>query len=197
MQERSIRAGFFVLCLTPFLLLLYAALTNGLGPDPAEQIMHVTGEWSLRCLALTLLATPLRVWTGSSLPLKLRRMVGLYAFFYACMHLITFLQFFTGWSVDALLEEIVERPYISAGFFAWLIMLPLMLTSTRKIQRWMGRRWVKLHQLVYVAAIFACAHLLWQARSDIGEALVYSAVFLLLLAWRVRRRYLSQPGQAR
>jgi methionine sulfoxide reductase heme-binding subunit len=188
MQERSIRGVLFVLFLIPFLWVFYGAVTGGLGPDPAEQIMHVTGEWSLRLLILTLLASPLRSWTGSSLPLKLRRMMGLYAFFYACVHFMTFLQFFTGWSAALLLEEIVERPYVTAGFVAWLMMLPLALTSTRKMQRRMGRGWAKLHRLVYVAAIGSSVHLLWQARSDIGEALIYGVVFAGLLAWRVHRR---------
>ncbi|MEM9257606.1 MAG: protein-methionine-sulfoxide reductase heme-binding subunit MsrQ [Pseudomonadota bacterium] len=186
-MERPLRVTVFVLCLVPFAWLLYAATAGGLGPDPAEAIMHDTGEWSLRLLALTLLISPLRSWTGWPV-LKLRRMLGLYAFFYACVHFLAFLQFFTGWTLPRLLQELAERPYITMGFLAWLLMLPLAITSTRGMQRRLKRNWARLHQLVYPAAVFACLHLFWQARSDIGQALVYIGVFAVLLAWRVHRR---------
>ena len=193
-MERAARVGLFVACLMPFAWLVYAASTGGLGPDPAEAVMHVTGEWSLRLLALCLLMTPLRRWTGHGLPLKVRRMLGLYAFFYASVHLVAFMQLFIGWTGERLLEELAERPYIAVGFSAWLLMLPLALTSTRAMQRRLSRNWVRLHRLVYPAAIFACLHLLWQARSDIGEALFYALVFALLLGWRLRHR--AGPGVA-
>lgn len=188
-MERFIRIVVFFLCLLPFAWLLYAAGSGKLGADPAETLMLETGEWALRILALTLLASPLRAWTGSTLPLKLRRMLGLYSFFYACVHFMAFLQFYIGWTAAALLEELVERPYVLAGFAAWLLMLPLAVTSSRAMQRRLRSRWVQLHRLVYAAAIAACLHLLWQARSDIGEAVVYIAMFVLLLFWRVRRAF--------
>ena len=191
-MERVIRGGVFTLALLPFIWVSYAAATGGLGPDPAEALMHVTGEWSLRLLALTLLVSPLRAWTGWSLLLKLRRMLGLYAFFYGCIHLLSFLQFYVGWTPAGLLEELVERPYITMGFMAWLLMLPLAITSTRGMQRRLRRNWLRLHRLVYPAAILACLHLLWQARSDIGEALFYIGIFVVLLGWRLRRRRLQR-----
>ncbi|MDB4476445.1 sulfoxide reductase heme-binding subunit YedZ, partial [bacterium] len=168
-MERPVRASVFVLCALPFAWLLYGAVYGGLGPDPGEALMHSTGEWSLRMLAVTLLMSPLRVWTGKPWVIKLRRMLGLYAFFYATIHFTLFLQFYTGWAGAALLQELVERPYVSAGFAAWCIMLPLAITSTRGMRRRLGQRWIKLHRQIYVAAIIACIHLLWQARSDIGE----------------------------
>ena len=149
--------------------------------------MRETGEWALRILALTLVVSPLRQWTGWPLVMKLRRMLGLYAFFYGCVHLLAFLQFFVGWSVAPLVEELAERPYITVGFAAWCLMLPLAATSTRGMQRRLGRNWRRLHRLIYPAAVFACLHLLWQARSDIGEASAYIAVFAGLLGWRVYR----------
>jgi len=191
-MERVIRVGVFTLALLPFIWVSYAAATGGLGPDPAEALMHVTGEWSLRLLALTLLVSPLRAWTGWSLLLKLRRMLGLYAFFYGCIHLLSFLQFYVGWTPAGLLEELVERPYITMGFMAWLLMLPLAITSTRGMQRRLRRNWLRLHRLVYPAAILGCLHLLWQARSDIGEALFYIGIFAVLLGWRLRRRRLQR-----
>jgi len=186
-MERPVRATVFVLCALPFAWLFYRAVYGGLGPDPGEALMHATGEWSLRILAMTLVISPLRVWTGKPWVIKLRRMLGLYAFFYGTVHFTLFLQFYTGWTVATLLQELAERPYVSAGFAAWLIMLPLAITSTRSMRRRLGQRWITLHRQVYAAAIIACLHLLWQARSDIGEPLAYLLVFVLLLAWRVRR----------
>jgi sulfoxide reductase heme-binding subunit YedZ len=143
-------------------------------------------------LALTLLVSPLRAWTGWSRLLKLRRMLGLYAFFYGCVHLFSFLQFYIGWFPAALIEELAERPYIALGFSAWLLMLPLAMTSTRVMQLRLRGNWQRLHRLIYPAAVFACLHLLWQARSDIGDALFYCAIFTALLVWRVRRRSLQR-----
>jgi sulfoxide reductase heme-binding subunit YedZ len=195
-MERFIKVGVFFLCLLPFAWALYAAIVGGLGPDPAEALMHITGEWSLRLLALTLLVSPLRAWTGWSWLIKLRRMLGLYAFFYACVHFLTFFQFYIGWIPTVLREELVERPYITLGFSAWLLLLPLAVTSTRGMQRRLRNNWQRLHCLVYPAAVLACLHLLWQARSDLGEALVYLVLFGVLLGWRVQRRRQRQSGPA-
>lgn len=202
-MSRVIKATVFLLCLLPFLWVLYGTVAGELGPDPAETLMHITGEWSLRLLAATLLVSPLRHWTGRPGVMKYRRMLGLYAFFYATVHFGVFLQFYIGWTGAALAEELTERPFVSAGFAAWLIMLPMAITSTRAMRRRLGSTWITLHKQVYAAAVIACLHLLWQARSDIGEALVYIAVFALLLGWRVRRSWTrtdsaseSTPGTA-
>jgi sulfoxide reductase heme-binding subunit YedZ len=192
--ERAVRSGVFVLCFLPFAWLVYAVVGDSLGPDPAEAVMRETGEWALRLLAVTLLVSPLRQWTGWSLVMKLRRMLGLYAFFYGCVHLLAFLQLFVGWSIGPLLEEVTERPYITMGFLAWCLILPLAVTSTRGMQRRLRRNWQRLHRLVYPAAVLACLHLLWQARSDVGEALAYIVIFALLLGWRVRRYRLRQTA---
>jgi sulfoxide reductase heme-binding subunit YedZ len=158
--------------------------------------MHVTGEWGLRMLVLTLLVSPLRLWTGWGVLMRMRRMLGLYVFFYASVHLVAFLQLYTGWNAAVLWEELLERPYITVGFSAWLLLLPLALTSTRGWQRRLGRNWPRLHRLVYPVAVLACIHLLWLSRSDIGEAVFYGAVFALLLLWRVRRLRGRRPARA-
>ncbi|MFV0276652.1 MAG: sulfite oxidase heme-binding subunit YedZ [Parahaliea sp.] len=196
MRERLLRLGVFALCLLPFVNLLVRALHNELGPDPAKALMLATGEWSLRLLVLTLLVSPLRRWTGWGVLMRLRRMLGLYAFFYACLHLGAFGTFYAGWSAELLLEELAERPYITVGFAAWLLLLPLAITSTRGWQRRLRRNWGRLHWLVYPAVVLGCLHMWWQARSDIGEALVYSVIFALLLAWRLRRAgiFARQPA---
>ena len=193
-MERPTRVGVFLACLLPCLWVVDGVAANRLGPDPGEALMHITGEWSLRLLALSLLVSPLRSWTGVPWLIKLRRMLGLFAFFYACLHFGVFLQLYIGWTGAALAEELAERPYVSAGFAAWLIMLLLAMTSTRRMRRRLGSLWTKLHKQVYSVAIMACLHLLWQARSDIGEAIVYSLVFALLLGWRVRRAWSAENG---
>lgn len=192
MLHRAVKPAVFSLCLLPFALLVYAAGSDGLGPDPAESIMHVTGEWALRILLLALLISPLKKWTGRPALIKLRRMLGLYAFFYACVHLLAFGHFYVGWTPALIVEELAERPYITMGFAAWLLMVPMALTSTNAMQRRLRRNWARLQRAVYPVAVLACLHLIWQARSDIGEALVYSAVVFLLLSWRISRR-LRQP----
>ncbi|MEP4145691.1 MAG: protein-methionine-sulfoxide reductase heme-binding subunit MsrQ [Halioglobus sp.] len=182
---RALKPIVFLLCLLPFGWLAYAAGTNALGPDPAEAIMHATGEWSLRILLVTLAVTPLRKIWGWRWPMTLRRMLGLFAFFYATVHLASFGHFYIGWTPGILLEELVERPYITVGALAWVLMLPLAVTSTHKMQRRLKRNWRRLHRAVYPAAMLACLHLLWQARSDLGEPILYSLLLFVLLAWRL------------
>jgi len=188
-MKALLKPAVFGVCLLPFAWLVYAAVSARLGPDPAEAVMLLTGEWALRFLLLTLAVSPLRRFAGWHWPMRLRRMLGLYVFFYACIHLVAFLQFYTGWTWARVVEELVERPYITAGGLAWLLLLPLALTSTHAMQRRLGRNWRRLHRLVYPAVLLACVHLIWQVRSDFGDALVYSTIALLLLGlrWRPRR----------
>jgi sulfoxide reductase heme-binding subunit YedZ len=148
--------------------------------------MHVTGEWVMRFMVLVLAATPLARW-GLPRLARYRRMLGLYAWFYATLHLLVFAQVYIGWSGEILLEELVERPYVLVGFLAWLILVPLGITSANSIRRKMGRNWRKLHKLTYVVAVLGWLHLLWLSRSDVGEAVVYGVLFLLLFALRIRK----------
>jgi sulfoxide reductase heme-binding subunit YedZ len=189
MKNLLLRHGPFALCLLPLLTIVAATVSNSLGPDPAERLMHMTGEWAARILILCLLMSPMRRWTGNPYWMRQRRMLGLFAFFYACIHLLIFLQFFLGWSAARVAEELAERPYITAGFLAWLVMLPMAVSSTKAMQRRLGRNWQRLHRGIYIVAIAISLHILWQARSDVGEALVYGAAFGALLAWRVWRRF--------
>ena len=185
----AVRAAFFVLCLVPFLALTNAVISDSLGPDPAEHLMHVTGDWVMRFMVLVLAATPLARWGWSRLA-RYRRMLGLYAWFYATLHLLVFAQVYIGWSGEILLEELAERPYVLVGFLAWLILVPLGITSANSIRRKMGRNWRKLHRLTYAVAILGWLHLLWLSRSDVGEAVVYGAVFGFLLLCRLPLRAL-------
>ena len=182
----AVRAAFFVICLAPFLALTNAVISNSLGPDPAEHLMHVTGEWVMRFMILVLAATPLARWGWSRLA-RYRRMLGLYAWFYATLHLLVFAQVYIGWSGTILLEELAERPYVLVGFLAWLILVPLGITSANRIRRKMGRNWRKLHKLTYAVAILGWLHLFWLSRSDVGDAVVYGVIFGGLLIYRERQ----------
>jgi len=167
----------------PAVWVLVAGIGGQLGPDPAEQLMHVTGEWAARFLILALLVSPLKGrWR---VLLQFRRMLGLYAFGYACLHFLTFGHFFLGWTWELLLEELNERPYITAGFLAWLGMLPMAITSTNAMRRRLRHNWQRLQSVVYAVAVLICVHLLWQVRSDFGEALLYCLLFGGLLSWRL------------
>lgn len=195
-RESIYRVTVFILCLLPFTYSLYGALSGTLGPDPAEALMHQTGEWSARFLLLTLVVSPLHSWKPWRLILKLRRMLGLYAFFYGVIHLVSFAHFFLGWSSIILFEELVERPYIAVGFGALLLMLPLAVTSTKAMQRRLGKNWQKLHRLVYISSILVCVHIFWQIRSDAGEAYLYIFLFAALLAWRGKRYWAKRKKSA-
>ena len=181
----AIRVAVFLVCLLPFMGLVRAVATNSLGPDPAEHLMHVTGEWAMRLLILVLLATPL-AREGWPRLARYRRMLGLYVCFFATLHLLVFAQVYIGWSGQQLIEELAERPYVLVGFLAWLMLVPLGITSARTIRKKMGGHWRSLHRLTYVIAVLGWLHLLWLSRSDIGDAFIYGALFLGLFLYRLR-----------
>lgn len=183
----AIRVLVFLVCLLPFMALVRSVATNSLGPDPAEHLMHVTGEWVMRFLLLVLLATPLARHGWPRL-VRYRRMLGLYVCFYATLHLLVFAQVYIGWSGEQLVEELVERPYVLVGFLAWLILVPLGITSAQAIRRKLGRNWRRLHKLTYAVAILGWLHLLWLSRSDLADAVIYGALFIFLLGYRLAGR---------
>ncbi len=180
----GLHAGVVLLCLSPIFWLIHASLNDGLGANPIEKITHVTGEWALRFLLLTLAVTPLRKLTGWRGIAAYRRSFGLCAFGYVCLHLSTYLVFDLGFAFGLLGEDILERPYITVGFAAFCLLVPLAATSTRGAIRRMGRRWVALHRLVYVAAICAVVHFFWQVKVDEPEPLVYAGILGALLLVR-------------
>ncbi|HHI77041.1 MAG TPA: sulfoxide reductase heme-binding subunit YedZ, partial [Gammaproteobacteria bacterium] len=146
----------------------------------------VTGDWALRLLLATLAMTPLRRLLHAAWPLRLRRMLGLYAFFYASLHFLIWLVLDQELRWDAILADIAKRPYVTVGFTAWLLMLPLALTSTRAAMRRLGRRWARLHRLVYPTAVLGVLHYLWLVKVDITEPLIYGAILAVLLLARLR-----------
>lgn len=173
---------------------------DALGADPVAEVEHVLGLWALRLLMVTLAITPLRQLTGWSAPLRFRRMLGLYAFAYATLHFAAYLGLDLRGYWTQVLEEIVERPYITVGFTAWLLLLPLAITSTRGWMRRLGRNWGRLHMLVYPVAVLAVLHFWWLVKSDVREPLLYAAIAALLLGWRAWKRWRPpalRPASAR
>lgn len=176
-------------CLLPLGLLGARTLNGDLGANPIEYLERALGDWSLRLLLLCLAMTPLRSISGWIWPLKLRRTLGLWAYAYICLHFAVYI----GFDLDVLeparalvqlTEDLVKRLYITAGFAAWLLLLPLAITSTDGWQRRLGRRWKSLHRLVYPAAALGVLHYVWLVKKDLREPLLYAAILAVLLAWR-------------
>ena len=173
-------------CLAPFAIVVAAILGFGsLGPNPVEEVLHTMGKTSLNILWVTLAITPLRKLTKWNWLIRLRRMLGLFAFFYLVLHFLTYAALDLRFAWGSLYVDITERPYITVGMLALVLMIPLAVTSTKGWQRRLGRRWVKLHRLVYPIAILATVHFWWQVKADLMEPLIYAALLALLLGYRL------------
>lgn len=181
---RWIRPLAWVGGLVPLVLLVAGAFTGGLGADPIDYVTLRTGFASLLMLMLSLAVTPLRRLTGWNWLAPARRTLGLCAFLYVCLHLLTYMVD-QGFAWSYILEDVAKRPYVTAGFTAFLLLLPLALTSTRASIRRLGKRWQKLHRLVYLAAGLGVLHFLWLVKSDLREPLIFAAAFALLMALRI------------
>lgn len=195
----GIKAAAHAAALLPLALLVQGVRGDSLGADPVAAITHATGDWALRLLLLGLAMTPLRRLLGQAWPLRFRRLIGLYAFFYACLHLTTYLALDLGAYWQQIFADIVKRPYITLGFAAWLLLVPLALTSTRAAMRRLGRRWGQLHRAVYAAAVLGVLHFVWLVKSDLREPLLYAAILAVLLGlrlyWRMRRPGVQPPAR--
>lgn len=195
-QLTAIKLVLFAASLLPLLLLIVGGVQDALGANPIETITHATGDWTLRFLLITLAVTPLRRLTGLHWLLRLRRMLGLYAFFYGCLHFATYVvldQFFY-W--PGIAEDILERPYITVGFSALLLMTPLAMTSNGyMIRRLGGRRWQSLHRSVYSIAILGVIHFWWLVKADLLQPLLYALVLCVLLGLRAHWRNQERQRQ--
>ena len=189
---RLVKPVTFLLALTPFILLLSKVFQNDLGPDPSQTLSIETGEWTLRFLLLTLAITPFTQIFKMIEIARLRRMIGLFTFFYGSIHFVSWIAFILGFRWLAIVEELVERPYITVGFLAYVILFLLGITSTNYMVRKLGRNWKRLHKFIYAASVLAIIHLLWILRTDITEAVIYGAVLAILLGYRVLRRLRSK-----
>lgn len=185
--RRWIKPALFVLCLSPVIALALNAfgIAGNLGANPVERIQDTLGQWGLRFLLITLAVTPLRDWFNAPWLVQLRRMLGLYAFFYVLMHFLTWLILDQGLYWQGILVDIAKRPFITIGFAALLLLIPLAITSTNAMMRRLGKRWKKLHRLIYVIVLLGVWHYYWQVKADIREPLIYLAIALVLLGWRV------------
>ena len=195
-QAGWIKAGLFLLCLVPLARLVYGGFTNALGANPIETITRSTGWWTLFLLMATLSVTPLRRITGANWLLRLRRMLGLYAFFYACAHFVTFIWFDHWFDAAEILKDVVKRPFVTIGFAAYLLFLPLAFTSTNAMVRRLGRNWQRLHRLVYLLAVFGVIHFWWLVKRDLTEPAIFAAVLAGLFGVRLYWRSNQAPGTA-
>ncbi len=178
----------FLLCLLPFVWLFYGAVINNLGANPAEYLIRSTGDWTLRFLCIVLAVTPLRVLTSTPQLARLRRMLGLFVYFYVVLHLLSYSWFDMGFDVPDIAKDIAKRPFILVGFSAFVLLTPLAATSfNRAIKALGGKRWQLLHRLVYPIAGLGLLHFFWMraGKNNFGEVVVYAAIVLLLLGWRV------------
>jgi sulfoxide reductase heme-binding subunit YedZ len=180
----------FALSLMPFVWLSLQAATDGLGANPQEALIRSSGDWALRFVCITLAITPLRVMSGLSSVARWRRMLGLFAFFYACVHLLSYAVFDMGLDGPDIVRDIIKRPFILVGTLTFLLLLPLAATSFNRAVRWLGaQRWQRLHRLVYAAALTMLLHFFWMraGKSDFAEVAAYAAIVAFLLGWRLWR----------
>ncbi|HEC11972.1 MAG TPA: sulfoxide reductase heme-binding subunit YedZ [Acidiferrobacteraceae bacterium] len=183
--NRWAKPAIFILALLPFAALLWDGYTDALGAEPIEAISQRSGDWILRFLLLTLTITPLRRISGWNELVRLRRMLGLFAFFYACLHFLNYLVLDQGLDLAFIMEDVIEHKYVLIGFSSFLLLIPLALTSTNAmIRRLGGRRWQKLHRLIYLIAIGGVVHYYWLVKSDIREPLLYAVLLAILLGYR-------------
>jgi len=191
-QLKWIKAAAFVACLVPLALLIWRGLTGGLGANPIEYITHSTGWWTLSFLLITLSVTPLRRLTGLNWLLRLRRMLGLYAFFYATLHFTTYIWLDQFFDPASIVKDIAKRPFVTIGFAAFVLLIPLAATSTNAMVRRLGaRRWQQLHRLIYAIASLGVLHYWWLVKKDVTEPVVFALLLGMLLGvrliWRARQ----------
>ena len=189
----------FIAALVPLTLLVYNVLTGRTSANPAEDILLTTGIWAFRFLLATLTITPMRRLTGWNRLIQFRRMLGLFAFFYASVHLLSYIAFDRFFAFGEILGDIAKRPFITAGMAAFALMVPLAVTSTKGWIRRLGRRWQMLHRLIYLSGAAAALHFVWKVKVVIGEPVYYAVVFAVLLGFRLiwRFRPVSVPPSRR
>ena len=190
-QASALKAVVFALALAPLARLATGAFLfpEWLGANPAEYITRATGDWTLRFVLITLAVTPLRKITGWGWLLRLRRMLGLYAFFYAMVHLSSYVSFDHVFEAGEIIKDIIKRPFITVGFATLLLMLPLAVTSTNAMVRRLGaRRWIALHRLIYIIGPLGVLHFWWMVKKDLTEPVIYALVLALLLGYRLVMR---------
>jgi methionine sulfoxide reductase heme-binding subunit len=188
LQHAAVKPVLFAAALLPFAWLLYGALADALGANPAEKLLRATGDWTLRFICLTLAITPLRHWTGQPALARFRRMAGLFAFFYACVHFLCYAWLDMGFDVAAIVRDIPKRPFILVGTLALVLLVPLAATSFNRAIKALGAvRWRLLHRLVYATVLLGLLHFFWMraAKNNFAEVAVYATIVAILLGWRI------------
>ncbi len=192
LSHGTVKPTLFVLGCLPAVWLFWAALNNQLGANPAEALIRSLGDWSLRFLVLVLAVTPLRELTGWSALARLRRMIGLFVFFYVCLHLLAYAWFDMGFELGEIVADVAKRPFILVGMVSWVLLVALAATSFNRAIRTLGaRRWQALHRGVYLVAVLAVLHFFWMrsGKNDFAEVAVYASLLGALLAWRLWLRF--------
>jgi sulfoxide reductase heme-binding subunit YedZ len=192
MMNKFLKPAVFMACLFPLAWMIWDGFNAGLGANPIEEITHRTGDWALRFLLITLAITPARKLFNLTLLIRLRRMLGLYAFFYAVLHFLTYVVFDHFFDMAEIAQDVIKHPYVTVGFGAFVLLIPLAVTSTNKMMKRLGKRWKKLHQLVYLIGTLGVLHYLWLVKADVREPLIYGAVLVALLVMRLPRRKLQK-----
>ena len=185
-MDRYLKPSIFFLCLIPFFIITYKIYFNQLGPEPVKEITHYTGEWTLIFVCLTLAMSPLKRFTNLSIWIKFRRTLGLFVFFYATLHLLTYVVIDYRLDWQQIIDDVLKKKYIFVGFAAWLLLIPLVITSSQKMVKLLKHNWKKLHRLIYVIAIFGALHFIWLSKTIFFKPLIFISIILVLLSLRIK-----------
>ena len=185
-MEKYFKPGVFILSTIPFLFIFYKIYFNKLGPEPVKEITHFTGEWTLIFICITLSMTPLKRITNLTMWVSFRRMLGLFVFFYASLHLLTYIGIDYRFNWQPILDDVFKKKYIFIGFASWVLLIPLAITSSQKMIKLLKNNWKRLHRLIYIIAIFGSLHYIWLSKTIFFKPLVYLVIILVLLALRIK-----------
>ena len=185
-MKKYYKPSIFILCTIPFLFIFYKILFSKLGPEPVKEITHFTGEWTLIFICLTLSMSPLKRFTNLSIWISFRRMLGLFIFFYATLHLLTYIGLDYRFDWNPIFDDVIKKKYVFIGFAAWLLMVPLAITSSQKMIKLLRSNWKKIHRLIYVIAIFGSFHYIWLSKTIFFKPLIYFIIIVVLLLLRIK-----------
>ena len=187
-MKKYYKPSIFFLSSIPFFLILYKIIFNKLGPEPVKEITHFTGEWTLLFIIFTLSMSPLKKITELNIWISFRRMLGLFLFFYATLHMLTYVVIDYRLDLQSISKDIITKKFIFVGFAAWVLLLPLALTSSKRALIYLKDKWKKLHRLIYIIAILGLVHFIWLVKKDLTEPLIYAVIILILLLFRFKFR---------
>ena len=185
-MKKYFKPSVFILGTVPFIIIVYKIFLNQLGPEPIKEITHHTGEWTLLFIIFTLAMSPLKQITNMNIWISVRRMLGLFVFFYASLHMLTYIGLDYRFDMNEISKDILTKRFIFVGFAAWLLLVPMALTSSKKMMNILKQYWKKLHRLIYLIALLGVTHFIWLVKKDITEPLIYLLIILFLLAFRVK-----------